>query len=471
MANENKIKSYKDIVDRDTIFGRIKGTPIKPENNILNVATKIVNKGREFVLPERGFDLTLKNDLTLNGQKKEIPDIIGKNFAQISTKEKLKGIGRYGAEILALPEAIGNLVLSGVSKATKIGEVKDSALQKKLLELATPKTKGEAETMRALDVLSLITPAGAYTKPFQKASRATAPTVVTKKIPVVPGSSGPTNIPISTPSKRYAEYRKKMGYEPYIPQEQLPTIEMGRKPQTTTGLPIIQTEPKISQSIGDTILEPIKQTTNEIIDKGRQAPSLIASTPTTAKPEIDLSVPAKESLETIQPVISQNIETQAISQKIADKFEDIPNVPKMNMKESIDNAVNLSDLDFEKAKRVALGDEKPPTNTEIGFVYEAVKEKAIKNNDWQLLRELATNPNAAPTQATRAGQIVKSFDTLNDSTDPVELMQKVVDSRKKGISLIKKNEVAKSTRLIKDSLEKAKPKKNDWVEFINSIEC
>jgi hypothetical protein len=38
----------------------------------------------------------------------------------------------------------------------------------------------------------------------------------------------PTRIPISTPNARYEAYLRRMGYEPYIPDELLPTIDAGR---------------------------------------------------------------------------------------------------------------------------------------------------------------------------------------------------------------------------------------------------
>lgn len=41
----------------------------------------------------------------------------------------------------------------------------------------------------------------------------------------------PTRVPISTPNSRYEAYLRRQGYEPYVPDNQLPTIDVGDGPQ------------------------------------------------------------------------------------------------------------------------------------------------------------------------------------------------------------------------------------------------
>jgi len=60
------------------------------------------------------------------------------------------------------------------------------------------------------------------------------PIVIKKPTPVdvAPTSAGPTPIPISTRNSRYEAYLKSQGYEPYIPNEQLPIVRItGGKPE------------------------------------------------------------------------------------------------------------------------------------------------------------------------------------------------------------------------------------------------
>lgn len=46
-----------------------------------------------------------------------------------------------------------------------------------------------------------------------------------KRLDVQTAQTSPTAVPVSTPKSRYAEYLRKQGYEPYTPDNQLPTIQ------------------------------------------------------------------------------------------------------------------------------------------------------------------------------------------------------------------------------------------------------
>ena len=46
----------------------------------------------------------------------------------------------------------------------------------------------------------------------------------------VQSSAEATKIPISTPNKRYEAYLRSQGYEPYIPDNKLPSIDVGTSP-------------------------------------------------------------------------------------------------------------------------------------------------------------------------------------------------------------------------------------------------
>lgn len=62
-----------------------------------------------------------------------------------------------------------------------------------------------------------------------------------KKLEIT-SNSETTKIPVSTPTSRYAEYRKEQGYEPYQDPNTLPTIDMGETPKPTSQLPVVSTD-------------------------------------------------------------------------------------------------------------------------------------------------------------------------------------------------------------------------------------
>lgn len=69
----------------------------------------------------------------------------------------------------------------------------------------------------------------------------------------------PAYKPVKLPEASHADYAKSQGYEPYTPDDKLPTIKMG--PKADNGLPSIQTEAKAGRGVpGDLRYEPIKAT-------------------------------------------------------------------------------------------------------------------------------------------------------------------------------------------------------------------
>lgn len=286
------------------------------------------------------------------------------------------------------------------------------------------------------------------------------------KLPVT--SSVPESvIPIKTPKTKQRAYAEKMGYEPYTPESELPVIEMGTKPKDTSGLPVIDYETGKQKNI-----------ISKIIEKGKNDPEIkkeLIQQSTPDRPQIVTEEPIRVEPkrvtpegDTIVPALAKRTESAAVEKNLVSRFEGLPEEKTMNMKQQADEAMQLVDSDYEKAKRVAMGKENPPGNLRDASVYEAVKYKALQDGDVDTLRRLATE-STVPSKLTAYGQEIKAADSrLVDTTDPVELMQEVIKSRKKPRNVKKKDYELKLVQTIYDEV---KPKKNDWVSFINSIEC
>lgn len=174
--------------------------------------------------------------------------------------------------------------------------------------------------------------------------------------------------------------------------------------------------------------------------------------------------------DTITPALSSRVEADAVEKGLISRFENLPEARTMNMKEQARQSTELVNTNYEQAKRVAMGRENPPGDLRDASVFEAVKQKAIQDQDVQTLKELATE-STIPSKLTAYGQEIKAADNMVDSNDPVELMQSVIQSRKKGADVKLRKEKIKELVVVRTNVKKNLPTKEDWATFISSIEC
>jgi hypothetical protein len=238
-------------------------------------------------------------------------------------------------------------------------------------------------------------------------------------------------------------------------------------PQEIVKLPI-----KVREVDGKVVIEDGRHRLQAAKEMGIKDLNIEDVTPQYSQVEGQLA-PKSDIVSTFNPKISQEIEAEAVAKGFTQKFGDLPEVQRMDMRQQASDWQNLIDNDYDKAKRILLGQENAPDNLQVGIGLEAVTRKATKEGDWQILRELATNPNAAPTQASLAAQKLKAFDTnVIDSSDPIELMQSLSKAREKTVGIKNKVVKAEDVKTLKETIKQSAPKKiTDWNDFINSIEC
>lgn len=175
--------------------------------------------------------------------------------------------------------------------------------------------------------------------------------------------------------------------------------------------------------------------------------------------------------ETITPALATRVETDAIEKGLASRFEGMPEAKAMNMRQQASDSANLVAGDYEKAKRVVFNGENPPGDLRDASVFEAVKQRAIKEDDVDTLRRLATE-SPIPSRLTAYGQEIKAADNLVDSNDPVELMQSVMRSKEKAAEIKSKGVKKQDLAALKEIRKKSVPAKvQDWDNFISQIEC
>jgi hypothetical protein len=221
--------------------------------------------------------------------------------------------------------------------------------------------------------------------------------------------------------------RRKPAEKPVVPQEVKPPFEAPSKaiPKTDTVVPKKgttdvskpSTQPKDVSIKGPVITPKMKRKMERagVVPKDVEPPK-----PPTKKP-VDLSGETKESK------LAVRAEADAIEAKLTKDFGELPEYKTMNMRDQANRAKKILDADYEKAKRMAMGEEKSPPGVRPASIYEAVKLRALKEGDVETLHKLATE-SKLPTRLSELGQEIKAADSrLMD--DPVRAMQDIQKAR------------------------------------------
>lgn len=122
-------------------------------------------------------------------------------------------------------------------------------------------------------------------------------------------------------------------------------------------------------------------------------------------------------------------EADAIAAKLTEDFGNLVEYKSEPgfMKEQASRAAEVLETDYGKAKRIAMGEEKPPEGIRPATMYEAVKIRAIKEGDVETLHKLATE-SKVPTLLSEYGKEIKAADS-RIMEDPVKVMQDVATAR------------------------------------------
>jgi len=149
------------------------------------------------------------------------------------------------------------------------------------------------------------------------------------------------------------------------------------------------------------------------------------SKPTVSPPTIKTPKAPEATIpgETAEATLAIRTEAEAIAKKLTDDFGELPEYKTMNMRQQAEAAQKVITKDYEQAKRMAMGEEPPPTGLREASIYEAVKIRALKEGDVETLLSLATE-SKIPTKLSEYGQAIKAADS-EIMSDPVRVMQDI----------------------------------------------
>lgn len=168
-----------------------------------------------------------------------------------------------------------------------------------------------------------------------------------------------------------------------------------------------------------------------------------------------------------------------INKRIAEKgFDELPEeelakytpVVRKQQVEAVSAALN----DWEKAQKMGLGQEKIPNDIDRQILFNAVKNKAEKDGNIELMRKLAASPLA--TERSVLAQQLGAAGVNNNPDSAVDNIAELAKVKEEAVAKrLKSGSVEKTrkevTRKIKETITKALSKKEDWESFISSIEC
>jgi hypothetical protein len=168
--------------------------------------------------------------------------------------------------------------------------------------------------------------------------------------------------------------------------------------------------------------------------------------------------------------LGSKVEARAIEAGLARQFADLPEYKEVHVDNQANRAEKMITEDYERAKRIALGQENPPYGLLPESVYKAVELQAEADGSVDLLRQLATSPRVS--EATAMGQRIRML-AGRDPDSTVSKIREVADARKKAVEEARgvtvKDEVSKIKKEVDNQVKKIS--KGDWKSFIDSIEC
>lgn len=189
-------------------------------------------------------------------------------------------------------------------------------------------------------------------------------------------------------------------------------------------------------------------------------------------PSVDLTNSAEKTIsaEKGKSLVGKRIEKNAIEKGFSQAFSDTAGYDKITIRDQAERAANLINTDFERAKRIVMGQEGLPEGLKERSIIEAMKTYVDKTGDAKLALELANSPLTTGT-SVHAQELRLGVGTNPDSA--VSIIQKVKDLKtkifeRKGFNTDKIVEEIK--RKIKEQ-PKEKATKETWASFVDSITC
>jgi len=183
------------------------------------------------------------------------------------------------------------------------------------------------------------------------------------------------------------------------------------------------------------------------------------------QPTVDNLKPSKQA---------ERIQDKAVADKLGIVFDNISQYEAKNNKEELAKANEIIQNDYEKAKNIALGYENAPEGVMDNAVFIAVRNKAEKSNDVELMLKLAQQ-NSRVEQTSKFGQEVQILSQIEED-NPISAIQDVAKTKASNYEKRTKKDVKKekkdNIKAIKESVKKeVMDGVKTWDDFLTELEC
>lgn len=293
--------------------------------------------------------------------------------------------------------------------------------------------------------------------------------------------------------------------EPYLSEAELPVIQAG--PRAKSGLPEIQFARPVSRAKGDITYEPVrpaaiaertqtaktvqpsaeapKPTRAETSAPARSKPLPAAKpsaeakiTPTQGRP-VTMDVPKRTA--TVEPNRPKPGGTTTVSKAASDAnrklaeqgFDAIPEeqlarIGSISKADQLEKVARLLD-DYESAKVMAYGEKAVPDGVAPQVLFNAVKNRAVKEGDAEALQRLARS-RIAEERAT-AAQTLGSSGFNNEQVDALAAIRDIENTRSKVAERRRQpSDVKKEAKKAEAFIKKASAKET-WNSVIDNLTC
>lgn len=175
--------------------------------------------------------------------------------------------------------------------------------------------------------------------------------------------------------------------------------------------------------------------------------------------------------ETFTPKASLDIQAKLVADGIRKDIGNLPEVTRMNLEDQAARAVELVNNKPQDVTKILNGEINPPGDLKLRPIFDAYKNKAIREGDVQGLIDLSKS--FAAKESSRIAQELKAHDTSSLEADPLKAIQQLNETKskvtgsKKIIEKIRSGDVEKSIKAVSDKKAKVKT----WSEFIKTLEC
>lgn len=292
--------------------------------------------------------------------------------------------------------------------------------------------------------------------------------------------------------------------EPYLSEDQLPVINAG--PRAQSSLPEIQFARPASRAKSDISYEPIPQVApgvSNVVSKAPEVASGVTKTTRTStkrtvgtkplpksKPSpqvritstggrpVTMDVPKQVATVEVkaprpgQPTTVSKAASDANRKLVEQGYDAIPEdqlakIGSISKADQIDKVSRL--MDDPNVVDMAVGTKPVPDGVAPQVLFNAVKNKATKEGDFETLRRL-TRSKIAEERAT-AAQTLGSSGFNNEPADAVAAMREIEDLRAKAKTRRRQPSDVKKEAKAGDATIKKVVAKKTWDDVINSITC